>query len=100
MRGSLQLLDSMDKFENSPPVPGDNPVEGNPVAMPYGFMEQFSTEYEEEGLQEIIEPIGEASLQTICLPIAIAPLPWEAWWSCLRDLTTKMRCSPHLFMSV
>ena len=49
----LQLLDSLDA-KDAPNKPGV-------VAMPHGFMEDFAARHEEDGLDAVIAPIGEAA---------------------------------------
>lgn len=47
----MQLLDSLDRREGLGPA--------NATPMPVGFLEDFAQRFEQEGLEMVIEPIGE-----------------------------------------
>ena len=65
-RGALALLDAMDRRN------GVAELDGNPASMPPGFLEQYAAQYEEDGLAEVILPIG-------LLPsFAIGKLEWKS----------------------
>ncbi len=85
-RGALQLLDSLDAAASSsslglagpsPSGSGSAAAPGGAVPMPPGFLEDFAVRFADEGLPDLLAPIGE--------------LKRGVWLANIRELALGMR---------